>query len=142
MLLVPKIYGELPCRENKELKCLYPYIASTSVSPSPKKGHGKVAKKGHFLTRGSMSKGHFQHASASKRALLRAHLCTVIKFNPYYKIFSIISNLLFSLNCSFLNCHISGFSFTRDNLEIYFPSASLYFNTGLTIRDNLTYDLF
>ena len=30
-----------------------------SVSPSPKKGHGKVDKKGHFLTRGNMSKGHF-----------------------------------------------------------------------------------
>ena len=30
-----------------------------SVSPSPKKGHGKVAKKGHFLTCGNMSKGHF-----------------------------------------------------------------------------------
>ena len=27
-----------------------------SVSPRPKKGHGKIAKKGHFLTRGSMSK--------------------------------------------------------------------------------------
>ena len=32
---------------------------TTSVSPSPKKGHGKVAKKGHFLTRGNVSKGHF-----------------------------------------------------------------------------------
>ena len=30
-----------------------------SVSPSPEKGHGKVAKKGHFLMRGNMSKGHF-----------------------------------------------------------------------------------
>ena len=30
-----------------------------TVSPSPKKGHGKVAKKGHFLTRDNMSKGHF-----------------------------------------------------------------------------------
>ena len=27
-----------------------------SVSPKTKKGHGKIAKKGHFLTRGSMSK--------------------------------------------------------------------------------------
>ena len=38
--------------ENKE-NCMI------SVSPSPKKGHGKVAKKGHFLTRGNVSKGHF-----------------------------------------------------------------------------------
>ena len=45
-------------------------MAMHSVSPSPKKGHGKVAKKGHFLTRVSMSKGHFQRATASKRALL------------------------------------------------------------------------
>ena len=33
--------------------------SGSSVSPSPKKGHGKVAKKGHFITRGNMSKGHF-----------------------------------------------------------------------------------
>ena len=38
-----------------------------SVSPSPKKGHGKVAKKGHFLTHDNMSKGHFQRANASKK---------------------------------------------------------------------------
>ena len=36
----------------------YFYVGVCSVSPSPKKGHGKVAKKGHFLTRGNMSKGH------------------------------------------------------------------------------------
>ena len=85
-----------------------------SVSPSPKKGHGKVAKKGHFLTRDNMSKGHFQRVTASKRALLsgpwharKADLCTVIKFKTYY-IFSAISDLLkFCLNCSFLNFHIS-----------------------------------
>ena len=40
---------------------------TVSVSPSPKKGHGKVAKKGHFLTRDNMSKGHFQRANASKK---------------------------------------------------------------------------
>ena len=56
-----------------------------SVSPSPKKGHGKVSIKGHFLTRDNMSKGHFQRAAARKRALLsgpwharKAHLCTFI----------------------------------------------------------------
>ena len=94
--------------------------------PAPKKGMVRLLKKGHFLTRGSMSKGHFMRARASKRALLsgpwharRAYLCAVIKFNTYY-IFSITSNLLFNLNCSFLNFHISGFTFTRDNLENFF----------------------
>ena len=109
-----------------------------SVSPSPKKGHGKVAKKGHFLTCDSMSKGHFQRATASKRALLngiwharRAYLCTVIKFNIFY-IFSIISNLLSSLNYNIL----SSFSIFQDSLlpETTFPSVSHYFNTKLTIR--------
>ena len=43
----------------------------TSVSPSPKKGHGKVAKICHFLTRGNMSKGHFQRVTASKRGTFK-----------------------------------------------------------------------
>ena len=40
----------------------------TSVSPSLKKGHGKVAKKRALSARGSTSKGHFQHTPTSKRA--------------------------------------------------------------------------
>ena len=40
----------------------------SSVSPSPKKGHGKVAKKRALSARGSTSKGHYQHAPTSKRA--------------------------------------------------------------------------
>ena len=40
-----------------------------SVSPSPPKRHGKVAKKGHFLARDNMSKGHFQRAMARKMVL-------------------------------------------------------------------------
>ena len=34
-------------------------VKRSSVSPRPKKGHGKVAKKGHFSTRSNVSKGHF-----------------------------------------------------------------------------------
>ena len=45
--------------EVQEPKCAEENQMSYSVSPSPKKGHGKVAKKGHFLTRGNVSKGHF-----------------------------------------------------------------------------------
>ena len=42
-----------------------------SVSPSPKKGHGKVAKKGHFLTLGNMSKGHFQRATTKQKGTFK-----------------------------------------------------------------------
>ena len=54
-----------------------------------------------------------------------------------YYIFSIISNLLFSLNCSILNFHISLLQLRKNS----FPSASHYFNTELTIRDNFTFVL-
>ena len=56
-------------QQNKfDLKILHIY---TSVSPSPKKGHGKVAKKGALSACGSTSKGHIQRASTSKRHLFK-----------------------------------------------------------------------
>ena len=91
--------------------------------PVSKKGMVRLLKKGTILRATTCQKGTLllKRATASKRALLsgpchssRAHLCTVI-INTYY-IFSVISNLLFSLNCSFLNFHISGFTFINDNL--------------------------
>ena len=99
--------------------------AQYSVSPSPKKGHGKVAKKGHFLHAATCQKGTFSAQRQAKglffkvaHGMLGGHiLSTVIRLTHH--IFSVISNLLFSL-CSFLNFHISGFTFTRDNLENFF----------------------
>ena len=44
-------------------------VYGASISPSPKKGHGKVAKKGHGKV---AKKGHFQCAAACQKGTFSA----------------------------------------------------------------------
>ena len=76
-------------------------IYRVSVSPSPKKGHGKVAKKGHFQRAAACQKGTFSVRRKAKGTFLSdlwhagmAHLSRVIRFNTDV---ILLCNLLFSI---------------------------------------------
>ena len=47
--------------------CSVHHQSTIVFPPVPKKGMVRLLKKGHFLTRDNMSKGHFQRANESKK---------------------------------------------------------------------------
>ena len=62
------ILGRLTTKKKQKTTCIQNRLLV--FPPDPKKGMVRLLKKGHFLTRGNMSKGHFQRATTGKRALL------------------------------------------------------------------------
>ena len=111
--------------------------------PALKKGMVlKVDKKGHFQRLAARQKGTLSARQAKSTFLSdlwhagRALISIGIRFNTVVTCYILYnkSNLLFSF-CSFLNFHISGFSFTTEKIRKFlFPH---FFNTDLTMLDKI-----
>ena len=104
------------------------HITVLVFPPALKKGMVRLLKKGTLSARQHVKRALSARNDKQKGTFLsdlwhagKAHLSTVIRFNT---VVILLCNLLFSF-CSFLNFHISEFSFTTEKLENFFSLTLL-----------------